>query len=380
MQVILGIDRIDEMIHLFQGKRVGLITNPTGVNSTLRSTIDILNEKINLVALYSPEHGIRGDIQAGEKVDSYIDEKSGVKVYTLYGQSKKPTKEMLDDIDIMAIDIQDVGSRLYTYLYTMAYCMQSCREYDKQFVVFDRPNPVGGEIVEGGLIQEGFTSFVGLYPIPYRYGLTIGEAAKFFNSKFNINCKLEVIKMLGWQRNMSYEDTGLTWILPSPNMPTVDTAFVYNATCIFEGTNISEGRGTTKPFEWVGAPWLDAYKLAEDMNAKVLPGVIFRPVYFTPTFSKHNGVLCRGVQIHVQDRLAFKPVKVALHLLYEIQHQVPDQFEFLSSYTTNGKPMIDYNTGSDYIRTHEFSPEEVYSRWEKEAIKFKRIKMTYHLY
>lgn len=376
----LGIDRIDAHLDIFKGKRVGLITNPTGVDSQLRSTIDLLAEKTNLVALYSPEHGVRGDIQAGEKVEDYVDERSGIKVYTLYGKNKKPSQQILEGIDILAIDIQDVGSRLYTYLYTMAYCMQSAKAFDKQFIVFDRPNPIGGEVVEGNLVKEGFTSFVGLYPIPYRYGMTIGEIAQFFNEEFAIHCDLTVVPMEGWRRDMSYEDTGLEWLLPSPNMPTVDTAYVYNATCIFEGTNVSEGRGTTKPFEFVGAPWLDAYKLADTMNSKNLPGVVFRPVYFTPTFSKHSGELCRGVQVHVLDRNAFQAVRVALHLVSEVRLQDKEHFAYLAPYTEKGKSMMDYNTGSDYIRTHEFDPEVVYSAWQEEAEAFKARKEAYHLY
>lgn len=380
MQTVLGIDQIHKFKSFFNHKKVGLITNPTGLNHDFKSTIDILNEHTELVALYSPEHGVRGDRQAGEKVENYTDEKTGIKVYTLYGKSKKPTKEMLEEIDVLAIDIQDVGSRLYTYLYTMAYCMQSCAEYGKEFVVFDRPNPLGGEEVEGGLVKEGFTSFVGLYPIPYRYGMTIGEMASYFNEVFKINCQLTVVPMEGWRRDMDYEETGLCWVLPSPNMPTVDTAFVYNATCIFEGTNISEGRGTTKPFEFVGAPWLDADRLAACMNSKKLEGAYFRPVYFTPTFSKHAGALCQGVQVHIIDRKIFKAVKVALHLLNEIKNQDSEKFSYLPPYTEKGRPMIEYNTGCDLINKGDFDPDEIYSIWEKEAEVFKIQKQKYHLY
>jgi uncharacterized protein YbbC (DUF1343 family) len=287
---------------------------------------------------------------------------------------------MLQDIDVLVIDIQDVGSRLYTYLYTMAYCMQSCAQYGKTFVVFDRPNPLGGEVVEGNLIQEGFTSFVGLYPIPYRYGLTIGETAAFFQSEFQIQCDLHVIPMSGWKRDMFYEDTGLPWILPSPNMPTVDTAFVYNSTCIFEGTNVSEGRGTTKPFEFVGAPWLDANRLADTMNGYCLAGVLFRPVYFTPTFSKHTNDLCKGVQLHITDRKSFHPVETGLYLLKTVKDQSGDNFHYLEPYTASGKPMIDYNTGSDYIRTHDFSVSEVNDIWRAQAKEFSLKKEKYHIY
>ncbi|WP_313131071.1 exo-beta-N-acetylmuramidase NamZ family protein [Anaerocolumna sp.] len=376
----LGIDQIDKYMYLFEGKRVGLITNPTGVNSELESTIDILHRKVNLVRLFSPEHGVRGDIQAGETVENYVDESTSLPVITLYGKNKKPSKEMLEDIDILAMDIQDVGSRLYTYLYTMSYCMQGCAQFGKTFVLFDRPNPIGGESVEGNMIQERFTSFVGLHPITYRYGLTIGELAEFFNKEFHIQCDLKVIPMEGWTRSMFYEDTNLAWILPSPNMPTVDTAFVYNATCIFEGTNISEGRGTAKPFEFVGAPWLNAGRLAEVMNDLKLEGVAFRPAYFTPTFSKHVNELCRGIQLHVTNRRTFCAVKTGLHLLEEIKRMSGEKFQFLPAFSEKGKPMIDYNTGSDYIRTQDFSAKEVYEQWKKEEEEFKHRKVKYHIY
>lgn len=375
-----GIENIDHWLDIFEGKRVGLVTNPTGVNTNLESTIDLLRDRINLVKLFSPEHGVRGDIQAGETVDNYIDERSQLPVCSLYGKNKKPSFEILEDIDVLAMDIQDVGSRLYTYLYTMAYCMQSCAQYEKVFVIFDRPNPLGGNIVEGNLIREGFTSFIGLYPIPYRYGLTIGEAASLFNGEFGIHCELKVIPMKGWKREMYYEDTGLPWVMPSPNMPTVDSAVVYNSTCIFEGTNISEGRGTTKPFEFIGAPWLDAYQMADRMNNLDLEGVIFRPVYFTPTFSKHANTLCRGVQLHVTNRHSFKAVRTGLSLLEEVIEMSKEQFHYLEPYTSSGKPMIDYNTGSDYIRTHAFSADKLYKEWSIEADLFRIRKERYHIY
>ncbi|MGB8454077.1 MAG: DUF1343 domain-containing protein [Anaerocolumna sp.] len=232
-KVITGIDNIEAWEDVLKGKKVGLVTNPTGVNSRLVSTIDILKKYGNLVRLFSPEHGVWGDIQAGGTVGEYIDEKSGLPVYSLYGKNKKPLEEYFNDIDILAFDIQDVGSRLYTYISTMSNCMQSCAAWGRIFLVFDRPGPIGGEKVEGNLIKEGFASFVGLHPIPYRYGLTIGELALLFNKEFHIDCDLIVIPMKGWERNMDYDDTGLIWISPSPNMPTVDTAFVYKQYLLF---------------------------------------------------------------------------------------------------------------------------------------------------
>ncbi|MDR2703172.1 MAG: DUF1343 domain-containing protein [Cellulomonadaceae bacterium] len=379
-KVALGIDRLDRYLPMFEGKRVGLITNPTGTDSALRSTIDILDEHTNLVALFSPEHGVRGDIEAGQKVSDYVDERTSIPVYTLYGDSKKPTAKMLAGLDILAIDIQDVGSRFYTYLYTMAYCMQACAELGKEFVVFDRPNPVGGITVDGNVVEPGFTSFVGLYPIPQRYGLTFGEIAALFNNEFAIGCNLTVIPMEGWTRDMYWRDTGLPWVAPSPNMPTPETAIGYNATCLFEGTNVSEGRGTTKPFEFVGAPWLDAGKLADTMNGLELAGAHFRPVYFTPTFSKHAGVLCQGIQLHVLDKDKFQPSQTALHLLHEVKKQNPAEFEFLPAFSAKGKPFIDYLNGCDQLRTTSFDPEAVAAAWQKEAAQFGELKKKYEIY
>lgn len=379
--VLTGIDRVEIWEEMLKGKRVGLLTNPTGVDRNLRSSIDILNEKVNLVKLFSPEHGVRGNVQAGEKVEDYVDAVTGLPVCTLYGAKKIPSPEMLEDIDVMVFDIQDVGCRLYTYLYSMAYSMRACGQNGKQFVVLDRPNPVGGEKVEGGLIDEECRSFVGLYPIPYRYGLTIGEMAMLFKNEFGEECDLQVVPMSGWTREMYFDQTGLPWVLPSPNMPSLDTAFVYPTTCLYEGTNISEGRGTTKPFEFVGAPWLVAEDLANAMNAYELPGVKFRPACFTPTFSKHEGKLCQGVQVHVTDREAFLPVKTGLFLLKEVKKMSGEKFEYLPPLSEKIHPMIDLNTGSDYIRTHDdFDIYEILQKWGREAYQFKQDTEKYHIY
>lgn len=375
-----GIDNINDYDSLFHGKRVGLITNATGYSSDLKSTIDILYEKTNLTALYSPEHGLRGDVQDGEKIGDSCDETTGLTVYSLYGKDQKPSPEILEKIDILAFDIQDVGARFYTFLYTMSYAMESCRDLGKEFVVFDRPNPIGGMEVEGSVLNTGYKSFVGLYPIAQRYGLTIGETASLFNTEFSIGCKLHVIPMTGWSRDMYYDQTGLCWIMPSPNMPTVDTTVVYTGTCIFECTNISEGRGTTKPFEMIGAPWLDAQKLAYNMNELNLPGVKFRPVYFTPTFSKHSGELCRGVQIHVTNRKQFMPVKTGLLLYKVIKELSGDKFELIPLYTENLENGIDYLTGSSYLREERYSIDEIIRMWDSEAKKFETIKKRYHIY
>ncbi|MDF2881647.1 MAG: hypothetical protein K0R54_2204 [Clostridiaceae bacterium] len=378
--VKLGIDNIDKYLHIFEGKRVGLITNITGYNSEFKSTIDILKEKTNLTALYSPEHGIRGDIQAGEKVENYIDEKTGIMVYSLFGNNKKPPKEILKDIDILAFDIQDVGSRFYTYLYTMAYAMESCRDFNKEFVIFDRPNPINGQDVEGNFIAPNCRSFIGLYPIPQRYGLTIGETAELFNNEFIGGCSLKVIPLNNWKRDMYYEDTGLNWIMPSPNMPTIDTATLYSGTCIFEGTNVSEGRGTTKPFEIIGAPWLNAYNIADKMNSLNLTGVKFRPVYFTPSFSKHSGELCKGIQIHVTDRKMYKPVKTGFSLLNIVKEESGNKFQFNPTCDLGPGYGIDYLVGETIFRDGGCNLKEIFDIQNADSNKFQIMKKKYHLY
>jgi len=330
---------MEKHLDMVKGKRVGLITNPTGISSHLESSVDLFykNQNINLVALYGPEHGVRGNAQAGEYVPFYMDTRYGlpeysIPVFSLYGQSIKPDKGMLKDIDeymrsfdtkdvgkvpehsmiesidVLVFDIQDVGTRIYTYAATMAYCMEACAENDIDFIVLDRPNPINGVNMEGPLLEfPEYSSFVGLYPVPVRHGMTVGELASFFNDKFlKKKANLTVIPMEGWEREMWYDETNLPWVIPSPNMPTLATATVYPGQVFLEGTNISEGRGTTKPFELFGAPWIDGYRLTEELSRLNLPGVIFREAWFTPTFSKYKEELCGGAQIHVVDRTAYR--------------------------------------------------------------------------
>lgn len=376
----LGIDCIDKYLDIFEGKRVGLITNPTGINSEFKSSINVLNEKTNLVALYSPEHGVRGNIQAGEKMDEYIDEETKVIVHSLYGKTKKPTKEMMDEIDVLCIDIQDAGSRFYTFIYTMAYAMQACQEYNKTFVVFDRPNPAGCSIFEGNILDLNYRSFVGYYPIVQRHGLTICEIAKLFNEEYQINCDLKLILMEGYSRDMYYEDTKKLWVTPSPNFPTPSTALVYNATCIFEGTNISEGRGTTTPFEVVGAPFVDPVLYAQKLNDLHLPGVFFRPMYFTPTFSKHEKKLCGGVQVHVLDRNTFPAVKTGWAMLDIIKNMYPDDYKVLPPYVEGRPCMLQFNTGCDYIMNGTYSLAEQFAIIDKDTEEFGKIREKYIIY
>lgn len=376
----LGIDCIDNYLHLFAGKRVGLITNPTGINSLFKSTIQVLKEKTNLVALYSPEHGVRGNIQAGEKVTSYIDDETGIIVHSLYGDKKKPSKEIMDEIDIMCIDIQDVGSRFYTFIYTMAYAMMGCAEFGKEFVVFDRPNPAGCVKYEGNILDLEYRSFVGYYPIVQRHGMTICEIAKLFNEEYKIGCKLTNILMEGYRRNMYYEDTGKLWVIPSPNFPTPSTAIVYNTTCIFEGTNISEGRGTTIPFEVVGAPFVEAEKYAQALNDIGLKGVFFRPLYFTPTFSKHSGKMCGGVQVHVTDKEEFEAVKTSWAMLDVISKMYPNDYEVLPPYVAGKHCMLEFNTGCGFIMNKSKTLKEQFEIIDNDTKEFGKIREKYLLY
>ena len=379
-KVLTGIDQIHDHLHLFEGKRIGLITNHTGFNKQFESTIDILYKNTNLVALYAPEHGIRGDIQAGETVSTYIDKKTNLPVYSLYGKNKKPSYEMLKDIDLLVYDIQDVGVRFYTYIYTLAYAMESCAEYNKEIIVLDRPNPLDGLDVEGNLLNLEFASFVGLYPIPQRYGLTVGEIAHLFNKEFHIECNLRIIPLKNWKRHMFYHDTELPWIAPSPNLPSLSSAIVYPGTCMLSGTNISEGRGTTQPFELVGAPWIDEYALSKKMNELSLSGVYFRPAYFIPTFYKYKDEICKGVQVHITNHKEFQPVKVGLSLLYTIMDLHKEEFKFLPPTSETVKHKFDYSTGDSYIREQVYSLEEVWDRYEKESQQFIKLKTKYHLY
>lgn len=370
---------LKEEKNVLSGKKVGLITNPTGIDSKLTSIVDLLHDDpdINLTALFGPEHGVRGDAQAGASVEYYIDEKTGLPVYSLYGKTKKPTPEMLKDVEVLVFDIQDVGTRYYTYIYTMAYAMEAAKENDIPFIVLDRPNPQGGETVDGPVLEPEFSSFVGLYPIPLKHGMTIGELATLFNKEFKIGADLKVIKMKGWKRDMDYDDTGLPFVLPSPNMPTVSTTFAYPATGLIEGTNVSEGRGTTKPFELIGAPYINSDELAGKLNALRLPGVKFRAASFTPTFSKHAGKLSHGVEIYITDREEFKAVPTGLHIIKTIQDLYPGDFEFLAANNFN----LLIGNGWIMSRIKEGTTvNEILKEYQVKQDAFKKVRKNYLLY
>ena len=372
------------------GKRLGLITNPTGVTKSLEATLDVLHRdpRFRLAAAFGPEHGLRGDVQDALHVGDFRDESTGVMVYSLYGANRRPTAEALADVDALIFDIQDVGVRFYTYISTMLLAMRACAELEKEFIVLDRPNPISGSLVEGGILDQRFTSFVGACPVPTRHGLTVGELAMWANETLGIGCELTVCKVTGWKRSMWADETDLPWVMPSPNIPSLDTATVYPGACFVEGTNLSEGRGTTRPFELIGAPWADGSALAGRLNSLGLAGCRFRPVFFEPTFSKHAGEVCGGVQIHVLDRDVFRPVRTGAYILATIHKLYPDRFQWIGTpeQQAAGRLHIDLLTGTDELRrtldSGGYDPgiDELLTKWEDEAVRFEAERERFLLY
>lgn len=383
--VTLGNERLfdDEQFDLIRGQRIGLITNHSGVDSQLRATADRLHETdgCDLVALFGPEHGIRGDVADGAVVTTDRDPQTGVTAHSLYGETNKPDEHMLDRIDVMLFDIQDVGVRFYTYLYTMSLSMEACAARNIPFLLLDRPNPIGGVQIAGRVLDPPFASFVGLYPIPVQYGMTIGEIARLFNETFAIDADLHVVPLQGWKRDLFWEDTGLPWVYPSPNMPTVDTAVIYPGMCFFEGTNLSEGRGTVKPFEQVGAPFVDAYRLADYLNQLELPGVLFRPVYFQPSFGKHADQVCQGVQLHILDRSSFQAVRTGFEVIDAARRLFPDDF----AWRIPGKGIYNFDrlAGTDAIRLalDRGTPVvDLVADWQPDLDRFDDLRRSFLLY
>jgi uncharacterized protein YbbC (DUF1343 family) len=360
LDVLLG-----ERIDLLRGRRVGVLCHPASVDRRLIHVVDALvSAGVRPARLFGPEHGIRGEAQDMIGVAGHRDARTGIPVTSLYGQgvdSLAPAPEDLEDVDVLLVDLQDVGSRYYTFIWTMALCMQSAARAGIAVVVLDRPNPIGGAAVEGGYVEPWAESFVGLGSIPVRHGLTIGEVARLLRAglpwggeRFQraIDVALDIVPMQGWQREAHFDATGLPWILPSPNMPTVETALVYPGLCLLEGTNVSEGRGTTKPFEIFGAPFVDGYQLAERLATHALPGVAFRPLSFRPTFHKFANQVCGGVQLHVTDRISFRPYLTGVAILCALRDVArasfawrTERYEFVSD-----RPAIDLLTGGDTIR------------------------------
>ncbi|HEY3366853.1 MAG TPA: DUF1343 domain-containing protein [Symbiobacteriaceae bacterium] len=349
--VLPGIDvLLQDRVDVVAGQRVGIVTNQTGVTATLESTVDRLvrHPDVRVTALFCGEHGLRGDIPAGEHVAGARDPATGLPVYSLYGETRKPTPAMLHDVDVLVFDMQDAGARFYTYTWTLALCMQAALENGRRLVVLDRPNPIGGAEVEGDVVHPGYESFVGLYPLATRHGLTHGEIARWLNGRQATACDLTVIPMNGWRRSMWYDETGLPFVPPSPNANCLEMLTLYPGTCNFEGTNLSEGRGTTTPLQMFGAPWLNETAVIAELQTRNLPGVRFRPVYFTPWAAKHAGQRCRGVQIHVTDRRAVRPVALGAHLLDVCKRLHADQFQWVT-WGTDRLRTIDRITGSDRL-------------------------------
>ena len=327
MSVVPGTEVLFER-QLLRGRTAGLVCNPASVNRDLVHVVDRAEAAgVRVGAIFGPQHGFHSDLQENMIESPHAqDARRAVPIFSLYSETREPTPEMLRGLEALVIDLQDVGTRIYTYIYTMAHCLIAAARQGLPVVVCDRPNPIGGVAVEGPMLDPAFASFVGEYPIPMRHGLTIGEIARLFNEHFGIGAKLEVIRMEGWTRDLYADQTGLPWVLPSPNIPTLDSAIVYPGTVLLEGTNVSEGRGTTRPFELVGAPWAAPDRLAADLTGRGLPGARFRPVLFEPTFHKHARTPCGGCQIHVTDRDAFRPVAVGVAVVDAFRRADPDRF------------------------------------------------------
>jgi uncharacterized protein YbbC (DUF1343 family) len=370
------------------GQRVGVVCNHASLDRGFLHIVDRLAaaEGLTLAAIFGPQHGFRSDVQDNMIETPHVDDPGRrVPIYSLYSETREPTAEMLSGLDVLVIDLQDVGARIYTYIYTMANCMRACARHRIPVIVCDRPNPIGGVDVEGARLVPGYESFVGLYPIPMRHGMTIGELARFFNETFSIGAQLEVVAMEGWRRDMYADQTGLPWVMPSPNMPTLDTAIVYPGTVLFEGMMLSEGRGTTRPFELVGAPWIEAERFARDMNALGLTGVYFRPAVFEPTFQKHAKQTCGGCQIHVTARHLFKPVLVGVALTGMFWRTNPSKFAWRQppyEYEHDKMP-IDILAGSDTLRKQieaDMPAVEIAASWRADEEAFRALRERFLLY
>lgn len=384
-----GLDRLfGDAIQPYRGMKAGLIANPASVDSNLIHAADrfAASRDIKLAALFGPQHGFKSDQQDNMiESDHETDPRLGLPVYSLYGEHRKPTRKMLEGLDVIFCDLFDVGSRAYTFMWTMALAMEACAETKVRFVVLDRPNPIGGLEVEGNLLDPEFKSFIGLYPLPMRHGLTAGELATLLNQEYGIGAKLDVIEVRGWNRDQWHDQTNLPWVMPSPNMATLDTATVYPGAVLVEGTNLSEGRGTTHPFELVGAPFIDPHRLADRLHAANLPAVRFRPTWFKPVFEKWKEKLCGGVQIHVLDRLRFRPYFTGLALLSAVRELYPKQFAWRQppfEYEYKKMP-IDILAGSAAIREaveRMMSLSESERGWQPGLDRFRAVRTRYLRY
>jgi uncharacterized protein YbbC (DUF1343 family) len=388
-QIKLGLERLlEERIALLRGARVGLVCNQASVDHGLRHAADILHEHrdVNLRALFGPQHGIRGDVQDNMiETEHTVDRETGLPIHSLYSETREPTEAMLKDVDVLVFDMQDVGCRIYTFAYTMANCMKAAEQFGKKMVVCDRPNPINGKDVAGNVLEPEQASFVGQYAIPTRHGMTLGELALLFKQHFEVDCDLEVIEMDGWERGHWHDQTDAPWVMPSPNIPTLDSATVFSGTVHFEGTQISEGRGTTRPFELVGAPYIEPEKYARLLNEMKFGGVYFRGCIFRPTFQKHAGVSCGGVQIHVTDRERFEPVTIGIAMVKLAYDLYPTEFRWKEppyEYVYDRNP-FDVIAGTSKIREAieaGKSLEVIQESWKEDFGAFKEVRDAYLLY
>ncbi len=377
-KTILGIERMQEpeIAAIFAGKRVGVFTNQSGIDSKLNSSIDLLRDKLTVNAIFVPEHGLLGAVAAGEK---FSDSKyEGITVYSLYGNSRRPSKEMLESIDIIAVDIQDVGVRHYTYTSSLAYIMEECAKFNKQVVVFDRPNPLGGAI-QGPVLKEKFKSFIGLYTIPLRHGLTIGEFAAYINTEEKINCNLKVIPMKNWRRSMLWQDTKLPWVQTSPLIPTAETTFLYGTTGVCGDTNLSVGVGTAKPFYFIGAPFADADKVVKSLQNLGIEGVAFRKAAFTPKYGKYKDELVKGAEIYILNPREVNFPELGYLLANTMQKLYSKEMAELPARSGSKGLVVEIALGEDSLVKQE-EPVKVFARWRQECQLFKEKSSPYLLY
>jgi uncharacterized protein YbbC (DUF1343 family) len=389
MHVALGIERLlNEEKDRLKGARVGLVCNQASVDHSFRHAADLFHEhpEINLTALFGPQHGIRGDVQDNMiETGHATDRKTGLPIYSLYSETREPTEDMLRDVDVIVFDLQDVGTRIYTFVYTLANCMRAAKKLGKRVIACDRPNPINGKQLEGIVLDPAFASFVGQFPIATRHGMTVCELGRMFNEAFGIGSDLECVRMTGWSRELWYDDTDAPWVLPSPNMPTLDAATVFPGTVHLEGTQMSEGRGTTKPFELVGAPYIDADRFAEALNSLELPGVFFRACVFMPTFQKHAGKACGGVQIHVGDRESFEPALTGIAVVKTAFDMYPDDFKWKDppyEYEYERNP-FDVISGTARLREaieRRDSLESIKQSWQAPLSEFTALRESFLLY
>jgi uncharacterized protein YbbC (DUF1343 family) len=387
MPFALGTDRLLASGRL-AGRRIGIVCNPASIDREIRHiTARIAGVAgARLTAIFGPQHGFRSDVQENMIETGHArDAVRRVPVYSLYSETREPTADMLRDVDLLVVDLQDVGTRIYTYIYTMANCLIAAKKHGVPVIVCDRPNPIGGDAVEGPVLVRGFESFVGMYPIPMRHGMTIGELARLFNEAFGIGADLEVVAMEGWRRGMYFDATGIPFVLPSPNIPTLDSEIVYPGTVLFEGTNVSEGRGTTKPFELLGAPWVDAERFADGMNALGLPGVHFRPSVIEPTFHKHAHTSCGGCQIHVLDRRTFRPVEAGVALIAAFRAADPHRFAWRDPPYEYEHTLLPFDilAGSSTVREQiedGVSAREIAASWTESVDAFHKLRERFLLY